>query len=266
MVPRFRCLFFLLSTAVAVVPGLAADFWLRPDRFAATPGATLAAEIAVLGAPVVPVLPAIARVSLALAGSAVPVGIEPGVESQRGQRVSATFVRPGWAVWSVDVSPPGESLAGSELEERLYSLHAPPSFRERIVRPNSDKMARIVSLFTVKCIARIGEPDPADQSWSAAEPSGWDLALQTAPSELRVGQSANFCVLGSGRPAAGTVVSLRSLSGEREITAQTRADGSVSLVVPASGMWLVSAAHVQLSSTDDSRLEVRSVSLVFEVL
>lgn len=262
---RVRRLLSFLSAVVAAAPSVAADFWLRPDRLVATPGATVGAEIAVFGESSFTGVPSIARVSLLLGGSSVPVGVEPGAENQRGQRISATFVRPGWAVWSVDVTPPTEVLTAPELEPRLYLLHAPPSLRDRLLPANSgQKKWRVASLSTVKCIVCIGEPDATDQSWSTVGGNAWDLVPQKVSSALRVGQTAEFTVWAASRPAIGTVVILRSLTDERELAAQTGPSGNVALIVPTAGLWLASASHVQVSATDDSLLEVRSVSLVFE--
>jgi hypothetical protein len=225
----------------------------------------VAAEIAVFGESVPPEHPGISRAVIELAGSPVPVGIDSGAEKQLGQRISATFVRPGWAVWVVDLVTPVESLATSELESRLYLLHAPRSLRERVLRSAPDKTWRLARLSTVKCITRIGEPDSSDQSWSAPRGSAWNLLPLSSPSSFRAGRAVDFALIAAGRPAAGTVVTLRSLSDDREVAAQTGPEGRVALEVPSTGLWLGSASHVQLSAADDSLLEVRSVSLVFEV-
>lgn len=258
-----RPLLFLWGM-VSIVPVFAADFWLRPERFVATPGATVGAEIASFRELPLSNWPTPSRVAVSLSGSEVPVGLDSSGENQRGPRVSATFVRPGWAIWSIDLSPPVESLSRSELGLRLSLFHAPPFLRERAARLGDVTDWRVASQSTLKCIARIGEPDPSDRSWCASSGIAWDLVPLTAPSELRVGGNIEFLVSAAGRPAAGTVVTLNFLSGERELVAQTDPAGRVSVAIPVAGLWQASAFHVQFSAGDDSLLEVRSTSLVFE--
>jgi hypothetical protein len=258
-------LFPVLLGLLSVRPSFAAEFWLRPDRFSATPGATLGAEIVTLGEPLQPAIPAVEQARVTLAGASVPVGLDPWTENQRPQRLSATFARPGWAVWSVDARPSIEKLAASELAARLHLLYASSALRERILRSGPSSEWRVSSRSTVKCIVTVGEPESADRSWRDASSAVWDLVPRAETPSFRVGQSAGFSVLAGTLPAIGTVVAVRSITSERELAAPVGADGSVNFVIPDPGLWLASASHVQISTSDDWLLEVRSVSLVFEV-
>jgi hypothetical protein len=263
--PPFLRLLGLSCASFLASPALAGEFWLRPDRFNATPGATLAAEIVPWDDAAPANFPAISRSSLTLGGSSVAVGVESGVENQRGPRISATFVRPGWAVWSIDVVLPIQTFGADQLGSRLLLLQAPPALRSLAGSPDSGRTWRLVTLATLKCLARIGEPDPTDQSWSFPDGNAWDLVPKSDPSRYAVGQTTRFAVRASGRPAAGTVVTVRALGEEREIAAPADSDGIAVFQLPTAGLWLASAAHVQVSPANNSQLEVRSVSFVFAV-
>lgn len=254
-----------LLGVIIPVAGTAAEVWLRPDRFSVTPGATLGAEVVAVGDLSGSISLAVREARVALAGSLVPVGLEPWNDGQRAQRISATFTRPGWSVWSVDLAPTTESLSCPEVASRLHALYAPSGIHERVLARGMASRWRLSSQASVKCIVTVGEPDPEDRSWGASSGSGWDLTLGSDLSALRAGQPARFTVLAGTLRVAGAVVTLRSLNGDGERAAPADADGSAEFVMPDPGLWLASASHVQISSADDSLLEVRSVSFVFTV-
>ena len=189
-----------LLTSLSV---FAAEFWLRPDRFSATPGATLAAEIVVLGDVSRIGIPAVDQARVTLAGASVPVGLDAWTDNQRPQRLSATVARPGWAVWSVDVRSSLERLSTSELTSRLHLLYAPSMLREHVLRSSRSSEWRVSSYSTVKCIVTVGEPDSADRSWRDASRAVWDLIPRAEAPVIRAGQSTGFSVFTGSIPEIG---------------------------------------------------------------
>ena len=229
--------------------------WLQPERFAATPGATLwldltsAEEFAAAGDHV-PVV-GLQNVSGQIDGLAVPLTPPPTVPavatpaSARGptSRVQVTLPRPGVAAFSLLLAEP-QTRPASEVERYFRRIHATDDVRTAWTSLNAPRWRELRTL-RLRTYVRVGEPDSADRGWSKTAAQGFDMRAERDPTTLHVNDRFAVTVARDGRPVAGVLVTFLSEGENREHVIVTGPEGRAEAILDAPGPWLIQSVDVQ---------------------
>ena len=94
----------------------------------------------------------------------------------------------------------------------------------------------------------------------------FEIVSERNPYASRAGETFPFRVLLRGKPSRGVlVVALRREAPDSPLTARSGADGRVTFRLPAGGMWLVKAVHIEPIKAEDADWESLWASLTFEL-
>ena len=231
----------LVLLVILAFPARAHDTWLQPERFAATPGATLVLGLTsaagFIGTDTAIEPERVARALGRVGGDAVTI-TEP-VAGAKALGFSATFTRPGVAVLGVELKPHVLELAADKIERYFRELHAGDELRAAWATVLEPRRWRESYVKQAKTFVRVGEPPASDRAW--AEPLGFVLEIvpERDPTTLHAGDELPVRVLRGGAPFAGFVVAYVSAGETREHVAVTDAAGRASAMLDARGAWLV---------------------------
>ena len=246
---------FIPLTVIALfvaAPARAHESWLQPERFAATPGATLLIDLA--GADgfdrpdAAPEPAAVARIAGRLAGQ--PLVCNAPVAAEKNLRCKATLPRPGIAVFTAELAPRNFELRGDEIETRLRALHATEELRDAWSARPAPRRWREHETMAAKTFVRVGEPPAADHSWAEPLGAGLELVPERDPTALRAGDELSVRVLRGGAPVRDFVVTFASSDGLREHVSATDESGRTSAPLDAAGTWLVHGVDLRPASAD----------------
>ena len=232
---------FFLAAAVAVTVTQAQEAWLQPERFAATPGATLALHLTggdgSAGAETAIKPERVARTVARLGGAELPWGAAPA--NERTLRYPVTVPRPGVGVLGVELTPRVLEREPAKIEAYLRAIHAGDEWRESWAAEPEPRRWRESGVTHAKTFVRVGEPAAAERAW--AEPLGLALEIvpERDPTTLRVGDALPVRVLRGGRPLAGFALGYVSSDETREHVAVTDAEGRATAMLDVRGTWLV---------------------------
>ncbi len=263
MKARLRGLFgvFLLISA-----GYSRETWLAPERFAATPGATLRFELmrseSFYGSEGMGPIGAVLTTRGTLAGELASLGPVTG----GGQRVSfsATLSRPGLAVVWAEMVPAIVERKPEQAVAHLRRSHVSEADRMILMDGQPRQVWRERVSARAKTAVYVGEPDGSDKGWSQPLTDGLDLVVVGPVKEYRVGDAFLVKVRRAGLPAEGLAVGF-VLAGEgRESVVFSGADGEATVRLDASGMWLIYGRHTRRSSEADVDWVTELVTLVIE--
>ena len=169
---------FFLATAVAVAVTRAQEAWLQPERFAATPGATLFVNLTggdgSVGEETAIEPERVARAVARLGGAGLSWGAAPVNEGTL--RYPVTVPRPGVGVLGVELTRRVREREPAEIEAYLRAIHAGGEGRESWAAEPEPRRWRETGVTHAKTFVRVGEPAGDERSW--AEPLG--LALEHA--------------------------------------------------------------------------------------
>jgi hypothetical protein len=255
-------IFFLLILMAA----RAHDTWLQPERFAATPGATLVLELTsadgFVGADTAIKPERLARISGRLGGEAIALA-EP-VAGEKALKFSATFTRPGVAVLGLTLKPRELELAPDKIETYFREMHADDALRALWAAIPEPRRWRESYVKHAKTFVRVGEPAADERAW--AEPLGLALEIvpERDPTALRAGDELPVRVLRGGAALAGFVIAFVSAGETREHVTVTDVQGRARAVLDARGAWLVHGTDLRRATADGLEWESDFTTMVVE--
>jgi len=258
------------SVTLGVLVGAGAqahDTWLQPERFTATPGATLTFSLtsaAEFGAPESAIKPwRVRRAVMRLGGETLLLA--DGTAAEKTLQLSQALQRPGVAVVWLELKPRALELAEDKIELYFREIHAGGALRELWDAVPAPKRWRESYVKHAKTFVRVGEPLPGDRAW--AEPVGAviEIVPERDPTTLRLGDELAVRVLRSGVPAAGFTVGFVSAGGTREHVAVTGANGRASAKLDAVGAWLVHGTDLRRATEPDLEWESDFVTMTVGV-
>lgn len=232
--------------------------WLMPERFAATPGATLQFYFVTSDE-----LPAW---KTTLSGENVMSARWFALSGQAGDlvlierageplRFSAALAAPDVVAVSVNLKPERIEISPEAVESYLREINADPSVRFSWQNdPGRGRWQELRSRFS-KTFVRVGEPTAGARGWE--EPMGFALELvpRRDPTDLREGDSLPVRVFNNGRPVAGIAVQFLTARGNREHVDFTDAQGGATAVLDRAGIWVIQCMTVIRSKGGDDPWE-----------
>ena len=259
---RFPSLVFVLLIAVH-----AHDTWLQPERFAATPGATL--ELGLTSAdgfngPDTAIKPE--RVAIArgrLAGEAI--ALTSPVAGEKALRFSVTLPRPGVAAVGVELKPRVLELEADKIETYFREIHADDAWRATWAAVPEPRRWRESYVKNAKTFVRVGEPAADERAW--AQPLGLRLEIVPArdPTALRAGDALPVRVLRGGAPLRGFTIAFVSAGETREHVVVTNDEGRAQATLDARGAWLVHGTDLRRATAAELEWESDFTTMVVEV-
>ena len=264
MIPGWK---FLWATAAAVAGAQAQEAWLQPERFAATPGATLFLDLT--GADGVEATEAamkperVARTEGRLGGAGLSWGV--ALATERTLRYPVTVTRPGVGVLGVELKPRVREREPAKIEEYLRAIHAGDEWRESWAAVPEPRRWRESGVTHAKTFVRVGEPAGDERAW--AEPLGLALEIvpERDPTALRVGDGLPVRVLRGGKPFAGFVLAYVSAGETREHVVVTDGEGRATAPLDAAGVWRVQGTDLRRVTAADREWESEVTTMVVVV-
>ncbi|HVU35789.1 MAG TPA: DUF4198 domain-containing protein [Opitutaceae bacterium] len=238
-----------IAIALALVPvaGRAETAWLRPERFAVTPGTWL--QIELLRGPAFGESGAALERSAVLRTGAVlaaqPVTFFPFASSSQALRLMVALPQPGVAVLTAELKPERQTLTREEVEAYFREVHATDRIRNDWSRQPPEATWRELRQVRLKTFVRVGEPPASDHGWSVPAESGLDIVPERDPTALRENDECGVRITRDGHPLIGAVVSYLSLDGNREHVTVTDGEGHASARLDAAVVWLVRVVDIE---------------------
>ena len=257
-----------LGITLGMVTGQAHDTWLQPERFAATPGATLMLDLTsadgFVGFETAIKPERVARTVGRMGAVELKFGVV--VSAERTLRFPVTVTRPGGAVVGVELTSRLLELEPGKIETYFREIHASDELREVWAAVPAPRRWRENYAKHTKTFVRVGEPAAEDRAW--AEPLGLVLEIvpERDPTMLREGDALPVRVLRGGQPLAGFVLGYVSSGETREHVAVTDAEGRATARLDAKGAWLVHGTDLRrVTGADDREWESDFTTMVVEV-
>lgn len=250
-----------------VVSGRAHDTWMQPERFAATPGASLVLDLTSSDGFVgfqTPIQPDRLALTIGrLDGAEVKFG--PASPAEQSLRFPVTLAKPGVAVLGVQLKPRLLDLAADKIELYLREIHAGDDLREQWGAVPEPKKWRESYVKHAKTFVRVGEPAADDRAW--AEPLGLALEIipERDPTTLKEGDALPVRVLRGGKPLAGFALGYVSAGETREHVAVTDAEGRATAKLDATGIWLVHGTDLRRVTNGEREWDSDFTTMVVEV-
>jgi len=240
----------LLAGLAWSTSGLRADAtWLKPERFKATPGATLHFQVLT------------AERFCAAETSAIPIqgyavngrlGAEliatAWIDKDRDRAIfSISLIRPGHAVITGELEPVFLEKSAEQIEARLREIHAGEALRETWGRQTAQTPWHELLRRYVKTFVRVGEPFVANEDW--ARPLGTTLEIipEQDPTKLRTGDRLNVKVLREGAPLQNFGLNFTTADDSRDHVVFTDLAGRAEITLDAAGLWLIHGTDLRLA-------------------
>ncbi len=265
---RFRLrLWFVVVLWGTVAPGRAEALWLVPERFAATPGASLRASVAA-GETFAPEASPVAARRVREFGGILTgdplVNTAVAANGDPAARFSVTLTRPGIALLTVALKPELREIARPDVERHLREIHATDELRatwDDMVTADSWRETRAVRL---KTYVRVGEPPADDRTWAQPSDGGLDIVPQRDPTASRVDDACSVLVTDAARPVVGAVVSFLSSGETREHVVVTDDHGRATAKLDAAGPWLIQTMALRRDGATRREWRAYVVALTLE--
>ncbi len=258
----------ILGLTVGMLAGQAHDAWLQPERFAATPGATLMLELTSADGFVefktANKPERVARTFGRL--GAAELKWAPAVAAEQTLRFPVTLPRPGVAVVGVELKPQLLELESDKIETYFREIHAGDELREAWAAVPEPRRWREHEVKHAKTFVRVGEPAAEERAW--AEPLGLTLEIvpERDPTTLKEGDALPVRVLRGGKPFAGFVLAYVSAGATREHVVLTDLEGRASATLDLPGRWLVHGTDLRrVPGAMDREWESDFTTLVVDV-
>ncbi len=260
---RFFLLVFWAAIAVR-----AHDTWLQPERFAATPGATLVLDLTsadgFVGLETAIKPERVARTLGRLGGGEVKLGASAPME--QSLRFPVTLTRPGVAVLGLELKPRLLELAPDKIETYFRELHAGDELREVWAAVPEPRRWRETYVKHAKTFVRVGEPAAEERGWAEPIGLGLEIVPERDPTVLREGDTLPVRVLRGGKPLAGFVIAFVSAGETREHVVVTDGEGRASARLDTTGAWLVHGTDLRrAAATAEREWESDFTTMVLEV-
>lgn len=258
-----RGLFF----ALGLVSAAAHDTWLQPERFAATPGATLVLDLSSADGFVgfQTAIPAerVARVVARIGGTEIKPGLVAPTEQTL--RVPVTLARPGVAVIAVELKAQFLELEGEKIELSLREIHAGEDLRAVWAAVPEPRRWRESQVKHAKTFVRVGEPAADDRSWGEALGLGLEIVPERDPTALKEGEALPVRVWRGGKPLPDFALTYVSAGETREHIAITDAEGRASARLDQRGVWLVRGTDLRRATETAREWDSAVAAMVIEV-
>ena len=256
----------LFGVFLLISAGYSRETWLAPERFAATPGATLRFELmrseSFYGSEGMGPIGAVLTTRGTLAGELASLG--PVIGGEKGVSFSATLSRPGLAVVWAELEPVIVEREPEQAVAHLRRSHVGEADRTILMNGPPRQVWRERVSARAKTAVYVGEPDPSDKGGAQPLTDALDLVVAGPVKEHRVGDAFLVKVRRAGLPAEGLAVGF-VLAGEgRESVVFSGADGEATVRLDASGMWLIYCRYTRRSSEADVDWVTELVTLVIE--
>jgi Domain of unknown function (DUF4198) len=248
----------------------AAELWLIPERFEATPGATLQLEVR-----------AIDLFESPSSAAPIPVATVDYALSQLGNRkidvrtqdirgggagFSITLQQPGVALVAVGLKPSIMQMSAEELGVELRKLHMGRPFQDEVKARVGERRARVGMRTHAKVFVRVGLPVEADRDWERAMGTELELVPGQNPTSLRAGSSIRVKVWHRGAAVPQVAVNFRTVDGSQQHVAYTDAEGWAEANLGVAGTWLVDGSILQFpSDSGELDLAIEQATLTIEV-
>lgn len=245
----------------------ASDTWLQPERFAATPGATLVLDLTnsegFVGFQKAIEAEQVARVMGRLGGAELKPGAT--MPTEQTLRFPITVMRPGLAVVGVELKPAWRELEADKIEAFFQEIRAAEDLREAWMALPEPRRWREHTVRQMKTFVRVGEPAAEERAW--AEPLGLALEIvpERDPTTLKEGDALPVRVWRNGKPLAGFALAYISAGETREHVAVTDAEGRATATLDARGAWLVHGTDLRRVTAADREWESDVTTMVVEV-
>ena len=247
----------------------ATEAWLKPERFAATPGATLRFEVfSARRFPVDPITPLAGRgyqASCAIGGAPLMAALidQPAATSD----FSIALIRPGTALVAAELKPSFIELSNEEVETRFRDLHAGAELREIWARQPAATPWRERQAAHVKGFVRVGEPSATRRDWAKAIGAALEIVPEQDPLNLKLGDRLGVKILRAGVPLENFAVNFIASDQSQEHVVFTDLNGRAQITLGANGLWLVHGTDLQLAIKPENQETWVSdfASLILEV-
>jgi uncharacterized GH25 family protein len=164
----------------------------------------------------------------------------------------------GYRSRNARVDLPAEKFEQYLREEGLEKAIALRARRGESAKPSRELFSRCAKSLLAAGGSIAGEDAPLGFTF--------ELVSERNPYASRAGEGFPFRVLLRGKPAAGVLVAaLRRDAPQTPLTARSDAGGRVTFRLPAAGMWLVKAVHIEPLAARDAEWESFWASLTFEL-
>ena len=239
------------------------DFWIEPSAFRPAVGEVVQVGLRVgehfQGDGVARSAERIERfVLLSPAGERAISGEEGGDPAGR-----AAISDPGLSTIGYRSRNARVELAAEKFEQYLREEGLEKAIALRAGRGESAKPSRELYSRCAKSLMAAGGSTAGRDT-----PLGFpfEIVSERNPYASGAGKTLPFRVLLRGKPSAGVLVmALRRGAPESRLTARSDARGRVSFRLPAPGVWLVKAVHIEPVAAPDADWESLWASLTFEL-
>lgn len=261
-------LLVLATAMLATVPSWAHDTWLMPERFAATPGATLKFDLisaAGFTGPESAIKPdRVERALYRLGSELTDLGVAGPTE--KTLVFTATFARPGVAVVAVDLKPKLLELSPDKIEIYFREIYAGEAVRATWKAISEPRRWRERYSKHTKTFVRIGEPGAEENGWAQPMGAALEIIPERNPSILRVGDVLSVRVLKDGVPVAGFALGFVAAGEIREHVIFTDSEGRAQATLDAPGAWLIHGTDLRHVVSDELEWESDFVTMTIDVM
>lgn len=188
----------------------------------------------------------------------------PATGMQLGIKLS--FQRPGTHVLTYESHPSQIVLSADKFHAYLHDEGLDAIIARREADGTATQPARERFRRSAKLLLRVG--DKSDGTYAVRTQQRVEITPTTDPLSAAVGQPLRFKLRFDGKPLAGVLLKAWHRRGPQTLMIRTvaDADGHVTLELPFSGRWLLSAVHME-PVTDSQDLDWDSFwgSLAFDL-
>ncbi len=260
-------IFWWLTAVMMTATTQAHDTWLMPERFAATPGATLRFDLtsaAGFNGPESATSPERVERAVYRLGSETAELTVAGL-SEKSLGFTATFTRPSVVIVAVDLKPKILELSPDKIELYFREIHAGEALRAVWAAVPAPKRWREKYAKHTKTFVRIGEPGTGETAW--AQPIGATLEIvpERNPALLRVGDVLSVRVLRAGVAVPGFALGFVAAGEIREHVAFTDKDGRAQATLDVPGAWLVHGTDLRRVVSSDIEWESDFATMTVDV-
>ena len=245
------------------------DAWLKPERFKATPGATLRFQILAADRFPADETAPIAAQGFSATGRLGAESIAAALlEKDRERAVfSVALIRPGHAVIASELAPLFLEKSADAIEARLREVHAGEALREAWGRQTAETPWREHLRRYVKTFVRVGEPFEANADWARALGAPLEIIPERDPTKLSAGDRLSVRVLREGTPLPNFALNFTTADDSRDHVIFTDLAGRAEIELDVAGLWLIDGTHLRLAEKPEKNETWVSayVSLTMEV-
>ncbi|MFN2385962.1 MAG: DUF4198 domain-containing protein [Thermoanaerobaculia bacterium] len=251
------------AALLAAAASSAHDFWIEPSTFRPVAGQAVRVGLRVgerfRGDGVARSAGRIERfIVRSAAGEREIPGEEGGDPAGQASIPEPGLAAIGYRSRSARADLPAEKFEQYLREEGLEKAIALRARRGESAKPSRELFSRCAKSLLAAGGSTAGKDMPLGFPF--------EVVSERNPYVSRAGESFPFRVLLRGEPAADVlVVAIRREAPDAPLTARSDAGGRVAFRLPAGGVWLVKAVHIEPIAAEDADWESFWASLTFEL-